>query len=193
MYVLLSVALEVLDCRRRAPRILSTRFALYTKLALIIISIVLPLITSLTVSLLYTASIMILLLALGLKLTVLYIVLSLSTLYIVLLASAIAFGGSVESVTRFTIIAASTLPTFILVFATTRPSALRRIPALYLLLVIFSSVLREVVDVATVYRAKGSSGMRYWLQVVVALIAVALIRTQNLADSLRARGVEVTE
>lgn len=191
--MLLSVALEILDYRCRAARILSTRPALYIKLVLLIASITIPLLSSERIALLFIASILLLLLALGLKLTVAYIAISTLLLYTTLLASAIIFRGSIESVTMFTLTAASTLSTFIFVFATTRTSVVKRILTLYLLLIVFSSVLREVIDIATVYKAKGSSGLRYWLQVVIASIAIALTRVQNLADSLRARGIEVTE
>jgi energy-coupling factor transporter transmembrane protein EcfT len=54
-------------------------------------------------------------------------------------------------------------------------------------------VLREVIDIATVYKARGSEGLKYWLQVATASIITSLARAQVLADALKARGVEITE
>jgi hypothetical protein len=191
-YVYLSVAVELLEYRGKAPKQLSSKPANYMKLLMFGSSIILP-ITSLFTAFVYGATVTVALLLIGLRRAVLHILASVSILYFALFTSSIIFHGSVEGVLRFTAFAASTLPTLIFIFATTKPSTLKSIPQLYLTLVVFSSTIREVVDVATSYKAKGSTGLGYWIRVVVASVALTLGRAQVLADSLRMRGFEVVE
>jgi hypothetical protein len=190
--VLLSAVLEVLDYRGRAPEFLSAAPAIYLKTAMVVASFTLPL-ASPAAAAAYGAAVVAAMVALGLRRVPAYIAASLPVVYLTLLASAAVLGGDIASAARFTTFVAATAPTLAFVFATTKPSTARRVPALYLLLVVLSSVLREVVDIATSYRARGSAGLGYWMRVVVAAVAVGLSRAQTLSDSLRSRGIEVVE
>ena len=189
--MLLSVIREVLECRQRAPRVLVSEWALVAKLLLLAVSLALSTTQPPHVVLVYTTTLLALLLALGLRATTLYVVVSCAALYASMATGALVFHGDLVRVTRFTLIAASTLPVLVLIASTTTPYTVRRAPLLYLLLVVFNSVLREVLDVATVYKARGVEGLEYWLRVVVASMALSTRRSTALVDSLRARGVEV--
>lgn len=190
--MLLSVAVEVLDYRRRTPRVLSATPAMYLKAVMVVLSFVLPFISP-TTAIIYGVVVVALMVVIGLRRTSAYIAASIPIIYLTLLASAIVLQGDVTSVTRFTAFATATAPTFTFAFATTKPSTLRRIPVLYLLSVVFSSVIREVLDISMSYKAKGSSGLDYWMRIVVAAVAVSGIRAQTLSDALKARGFEVVE
>ena len=187
--MLLSAAEEVLSYRSRAPPLLSTKPFMLLKLLMVALSLTLPMYSP-VLGYGYGATVLVVLLLMGLRRVVLHIITSITSLYLALYASALLFHGNPSSVTWFTSFASASLPVSVFILSSTRPSALRRVQPLYVLLVVFSSVLREVVDIATVYRSKGSSGVRYWLQVAVASTSVAVVRSEALADALRARGVE---
>jgi len=191
--VILSVLEEVLEYRRRAPGVLLRKELVATKALLLVISLVTPLFAPVRVSLALAALMLALLALLGLRLSALYVALSALLLYASMALSAIIFNGDMGSAARFCLAAASTLSAFIIIASTTPPSLLRRWPALYILAVIFSGVLREILDISVVLRARGSSGLRYWLRVIVASVAAALTRADALRDSLSARGVELGE
>jgi len=191
--VLLSVASEILEQRSRTHPKLSSREAVYLKLVLFAASIAIPLLLPPPAATAFATTMLILLVALGLRLTALYILFSSALLYTVMTLSALLLSGNPHTVTRFCLVAMSTLSTFTLLVATTRPSALKKITLLYLTSILFSNVLREVIDIATVYKARGSEGLKYWLQVATASIITSLARAQVLADALKARGVEITE
>ena len=191
--MILSVVQEVLGYRVRAPRTVFSKWFSIAKIVLFILSIVVPVVAPPAASLGLATSLVILLAALGLRRSAVYTVFTATVLYLILFSTAFLLHGDLERVTRLTLLASSTLSTMILIASTTKPSMLRRWPTLYLFSIVFASTLREVVDIATVYRAKGSGGLRYVLQVIVASMAMSIARTSTLVDSLKARGVEVTE
>ena len=191
--MILSVLAEVIEYRGRAPRLLLSNKLLVGKALLLLASIITPLALPVPASLMFALSLLTLLFVLGLRLSSLYVGLSGLFLYASMYLSALIFNGSFESVARFCLTAMSTLSVFILIASTTPPSALRRWPFLYILVVVFSSVLREIIDISVVHKAKGSSGLRYWLRIVTAGIAASLTRAEALSDSLMARGVELED
>lgn len=189
--MLLSVLREVLDYKYRAPRALLSTRSLIFKLALLVFSIVFSTTQAVIIVVVYAIALLLILLILGLWRSTIYIVISILALYASLMLGALLLHGDVVRVTRFILIAASTLPVLVLIASTTKPSTLRRILVLYLLFIVFNSVLREILDVVTVYKARGVGGLKYWLRVIVASITLSLSRSALLVDSLRSRGVEV--
>lgn len=189
--MILSVVNEVLELKERAPKWLLRDELVYAKVALFVVSIFVPFLLPLWLALLYLSLLLAALAIVGLRLTALYVVATFLLLYLSMALSAAFLGGSLEGVGRFSATAASTLSAFLLFLSTTKPSSLRRWAPLYLLWVIFNDVLREVVDISIVFKAKGSSGLKYWLRVITASIAASLSRAEALRDSLRARGVEL--
>jgi len=189
--VLLSVLREVLEYKYRAPRILLSKWAFPGKLVLLVLSLVVSTTQPRSVVVIYVTALLVLLLVLGLWRSALYTALSVLALYTSMVLGALLLHGDVIRVARFVLVAASTLPVLVLTASTTTPSTFRKVPALYLLLVVFNSVVREIIDVATVYRARGVSGVKYWLRVVVASIVLSIARSSTLVDAFRARGVEV--
>jgi len=189
--VLIPVLREVVEYRYRAPRALLSTRAFMVKLALLVISIVVSLTQPLDIVIMYVVALLAVLLVLKLWRTALYVVFSVVVLYISMLLCAVILHGDLIRVSRFVLVAASTLPVLVLLASTTNPSDFRKIPALYLLLVVFNSVLREILDVATVYRARGVEGLNYWLRVIIASITLSFSRSTMLVDSLRSRGIEV--
>ncbi|MEM0005883.1 MAG: hypothetical protein QW406_03345, partial [Ignisphaera sp.] len=87
--------------------------------------------------------------------------------------------------------ASATLSIGLLIFATLLPQHLTRFQILYLLSVIFNSVLREIRDAQIVLRARGETGFKYYLRIFTVSIEVALSRIDTLVDSLKARGIEL--
>ncbi|MEM0027038.1 MAG: hypothetical protein QXT53_04380 [Ignisphaera sp.] len=191
--MILSVVQEVLGYRVKAPRIAFSKWFSIAKIVLFILSIVVPVVAPTAASLGLVTSLVILLAVLGLRRSAVYTVFTAAILYLIMFSTAFLFHGDLERITRLTLLASSSLSTIILIASTTKPSMLRRWPTLYLFSIVFANTLKEVVDIATVYRARGSRGLRYVLQVVVASIAMAIARTSTLVDSLKARGIEVTE
>jgi len=189
--VLLSVLREVLDYKYRAPRALLSTRSLIFKLAFLVFSVVISITQAVIIVVVYVIALLLILLVMGLWRSTLYIVISILALYASVTLGALLLHGDVVKVTRFTLIAASTLPVLVLIASTTKPSTLRKILVLYLLFIVFNSVLREILDVVTVYRARGVEGLKYWLRVIVASIILSLSRSTSLIDSLRSRGVEV--
>ena len=187
-----SIVIEVLDYRGRAPKYLNTKPGLMLKAVMVVASFIIPFVSTL-VAVVYGVAVIVLMAVIGLRKASAYIAVSLLIVYLVLLASILVLGGDITSVIRFTAFAMTTAPVFVFTFATTRPLALRRIPAVYLLLVVLSSALKETVDIATSYRARGSRGLEYWLRVVVATVVMSMNRAQALADSLRSRGIDVVD
>ncbi|MEM3959653.1 MAG: hypothetical protein QW200_04950, partial [Ignisphaera sp.] len=184
---------EVLGYRVKAPRIVFSKWFSIAKIALFILSIAVPVVAPTAVSLGLVASLVILLAVLGLRRSAVYTVFTAAILYLIMFSTAFLLHGDLERITRLTLLASSSLSTIILIASTTKPSMLRRWPTLYLFSIVFANTLKEVVDIATVYRARGSGGLRYVLQVVVASMAMSIARTSTLVDSLKARGIEVTE
>ncbi|MDK6029215.1 hypothetical protein QPL79_07545 [Ignisphaera sp. 4213-co] len=189
--MIVSVVQEVLEYRFRASKYLLSKQFLFAKAALFIASIAIPLTTKLIVSTAFAACLVILVAVLGLRKTALYIASSAMFLYLTMVAIAFLLGGSIESVTKATILAASSLSSILLIASTTNPSMLRKWTLPYLFLVIFMNTLREVIDISTAYRAKGAGELRYILHVVIASMTLAIAKTNALADSLKARGIEV--
>ena len=184
---------EILECRRRAPGYLQTKPFLAVKTVFFISSIIVPYLAPIRIALLYALASLIPLAILRLKRCIVYVSLSGATIYLFMVLVAYVFGGDISYATRGVLVAVSTLSASITFFASTKPSVFKRLWYLYLLMIIFGDVLREVRDVATVYRARGSKGLRHCLEVYIASLILALRRVEALADSLRARGIEVTE
>lgn len=187
-----SVVEEVLEGRRRAPAALSEPPALALKLLAVALSALLPFLNPLA-ALAYAACLLALLVAVGLPRCALYAVLSGALLLASMYPISVLLRGDPSSVVRFCLTATASLASLILAVATTRPSALRRWPHLYIMSVTFGEVLREVLEVITVYRAKGLGGFRLYAAATVTVTALSLERVTALADALRARGVEVVE
>lgn len=183
---------EILSFRERGTP-LHRRELLPVKLALFIASIVVPFTTKLEIAVSFVVGLWSAVLLLGLRRTALYIVASTTLLYITISLTALALHGDVERIIRSLMVATATLSTGLLIFATVQPSHLRRFQTLYLLLITLNNVLRELRDVQIVLRSRGETGFRYYLRIFTISIEVALTRIDVLIDSLKARGIEVTQ
>jgi len=189
--VLLSVLREVLDYKYKAPQILLSPWSFSFKFVLLISSVVFSITQQIIIAIVYVIALLSILLVLGLWRSTIYIITSILILHASMTLGALLLHGDLARVTRFTLVAASTLPVLVLIASTTKPSTLKRMPILYLLSIVFNNVLREILDVVTVYRARGVEGLNYWLRVIIASITLSISRSASLIDSLRSRGIEV--
>lgn len=190
--MLLYVVDEVLSFREKRG-FLHRRELLPIKLLLLATSIAIPLAVELNIAAVYTVSLWLLLLLAGLRRTALYIALSTAILFTSFIPVTLALQGSLLRVVRSLLAAASTLSIGVFTLATLQPKQLGWFTPTYLLLVVLNSVLREVRDVHTVLRARGETGYRYYLRLFTASIEIALSRANTLIDSLKSRGIEVSD
>jgi len=176
---------------REKKTLLHRKELLPLKIALFVASIAIPLATDLMIAVAYVVILWLVLLLLGLKRATLYIVFSTATLYLSLLLVALILQGDTGCIVRPLLTASATLSIGLLTFATLLPQHLTRFQILYLLSVIFNSVLREIRDAQIVLRARGETGFKYYLRIFTVSIEVALSRIDTLVDSLKARGIEL--
>uniref|UniRef100_A0A7J3QGE2 Uncharacterized protein n=1 Tax=Ignisphaera aggregans TaxID=334771 RepID=A0A7J3QGE2_9CREN len=163
------------------------------KSTLFILSILIPFSLDIEIAVIYTLIVWLLTIFLGLKRTALYIVSSAAILYISMLLITLALNGNIHHVIRALLVATSTLSTGVIIFATTPPSHLRRFSVAYLLMITLNSVLKELRDIQIVLKARGETGFRYYLRIFVISIEIALSRIDVLIDSLKVRGIDISE
>jgi hypothetical protein len=163
------------------------------KSILFILSILIPFSIDIKVAVIYTLIVWLFTILLGLKRTALYIAFSAAILYISMLLITLALNGNLYHVIRALLVATSTLSTGVIIFATTPPSHLRRFSVVYLLMITLNSVLKELRDIQIVLKAKGETGYRYYLRIFAISIEIALSRIDVLIDSLKVRGIDISE
>jgi hypothetical protein len=60
-------------------------------------------------------------------------------------------------------------------------------------MITLNSVLKELRDIQIVLKAKGETGYRYYLRIFAISIEIALSRIDVLIDSLKVRGIDISE
>ncbi|MEM0341068.1 MAG: hypothetical protein QXN05_02090 [Acidilobaceae archaeon] len=182
---------EVLSYRSRAHPVLSSKWFLVTKALLLAFAMLAPLLAPLPLALALLAFTMLLLLALGLRASIAYVVMSTAFVISSSVVLAVLFKGDPIAAFRFGLSAGSSLAVALFVFATTKPSAFRALPALYVSLIIIDGVLRETLDVYVSLKARGLESWRLYVAVTVDSVLRSFVRSEALIDSLKARGLEI--
>jgi len=192
IYVLSYVIDEIIAFREKKS-LFSKAELIPFKSTLFILSILIPFSIDIKVAVIYTLIVWLLTVFLGLKRTALYIASSAAILYISMFLIALALNGNVYHVIRALLVATSTLSTGVIIFATTPPSHLRRFSMIYLLMITLNSVLKELRDIQIVLKARGETSFRYYLRIFTISIEIALSRIDVLIDSLKVRGIDISE
>jgi len=192
IYVLSYVIDEIIAFREKKS-LFSKAELIPFKSTLFILSILIPFSIDIKVAVIYTLIVWLLTVFLGLKRAALYIASSAAILYISMFLIALALNGNVYHVIRALLVATSTLSTGVIIFATTPPSHLRRFSMIYLLMITLNSVLKELRDIQIVLKARGETGFRYYLRIFTISIEIALSRIDVLIDSLKVRGIDISE
>ena len=193
MIYVLSYVIDEIIAFREKKSLFSKAELIPFKSTLFILSILIPFSIDIKVAVIYTLIVWLLTVFLGLKRTALYIASSAAILYISMFLIALALNGNVYHVIRALLVATSTLSTGVIIFATTPPSHLRRFSMIYLLMITLNSVLKELRDIQIVLKARGETGFRYYLRIFTISIEIALSRIDVLIDSLKVRGIDISE
>lgn len=191
--MIMDVIEEIIRYRLHAPGWVKSRYFTMIKIALILISAIIPYSIDLHYVVLWLLFITLFTYSLGLRKTVLYAIVSMSLLFFLsLLPIALILSGDVERVIRSSIVAYTTMISTIFLIASTPPTIFKGHSLIYLFFIILSSVFREVIDISLVMKSRGLSGPRYYASVIITSFVMAFERIEQLIDSLRVRGVEVT-
>lgn len=193
MIYVLSYVIDEIIAFREKKSLFSKAELIPFKSTLFILSILIPFSIDIKVAVIYTLIVWLLTVFLGLKRAALYIASSAAILYISMFLIALALNGNVYHVIRALLVATSTLSTGVIIFATTPPSHLRRFSMIYLLMITLNSVLKELRDIQIVLKARGETGFRYYLRIFTISIEIALSRIDVLIDSLKVRGIDISE
>jgi len=164
----------------------------YIELIAMAISIAFPyIVKDIVVATIYSFLYPSILAILGLRKSSLYTLASYALLTLFLIPMAVVFHGDIENVYRFTLVALSTLSIGILILSTLHPTIFRNNIYLYLLAIMLNNTLKEVRDIATVFRAKGEQGLKLYTRIIITSIIVMFTKIETLIDSLKARGIEI--
>ncbi|MEM1873036.1 MAG: hypothetical protein QXS85_04830 [Acidilobaceae archaeon] len=187
------VADEVLERRSRAGPIHASRAVLAAKALLLLAAAVAPLVAPLLLALAVFLALATVLALMGLRASLAYV--ASSTLFVTAsgLLLSLVLDGDPSRAVRFGLSAGSSLSAALIVLATTKPGVFRSHPPLYVALLIIDEVVRETADTYTSLRARGLEGWRLYVAVAVDSMVRVFARSEALVDSLKSRGVEVSD
>ncbi len=189
VYLLDTVINEIFSFRE------SHRFGvwvIYLEIAAMAISIAVPYLSiEIVIATIYSFLYPILLMVIGLRRSSLYTFTSFILFLSISMPMAMVFRGNIINVYRFSLVALSTLSIGILFLSSLHPSMVKGNTYLYLLTILLNSMLREVRDILTVFRARGEHGLKLYVRSITVSIIVTFSRIETLVDSLRSRGIEI--